>query len=99
MTGDLAHPPMPVQSRWSERQLCHIPSFGIPWPMLVSHDAQALRNHAGQDLETLYKRHGVSACEALAILEDRDYRLIQVDESTKILKALIEAFEKGPQNS
>lgn len=45
----------------------------IPWELIAPHEKQALRNHA-QNLEKLAYRGGLSPCEAVAILEDKDYR-------------------------
>lgn len=45
----------------------------IPWELIAPHERQALRNH-DQNLETLASRGGLSPCEAVAILEDADYR-------------------------
>jgi len=47
----------------------------IPFAMLVPHEAQAKRNHY-QSLDRLAQRGGLSACEALAILEDRPWHAI-----------------------
>lgn len=46
----------------------------IPWDMIAPHEAQALRNHCDQNLERLAQRCGLSACEAVAVLENKDYR-------------------------
>jgi hypothetical protein len=51
--------------------------------MIEPFDAQAKANHAGQDLRRLEERGGVSACEALAILECRPWR--QMDEQDAYL--------------
>lgn len=45
----------------------------LPWEILQPHEAQAMRNHGGQNLEKLASRGGLSACEAVAILKDMDY--------------------------
>jgi hypothetical protein len=45
----------------------------MPWDMIASHERQAHKNHS-QTLERLNERGGLSACEALAVLEDREYR-------------------------
>lgn len=45
----------------------------IPWAVIAPHERQADRNH-GQTLKRLAERGGLSACEAVAVLEDRDYR-------------------------
>ncbi len=45
----------------------------IPWGMIRSHEAQAVKNH-GQTLQRLAERGGLGPCEAIAILDDKDYR-------------------------
>lgn len=47
---------------------------GIPWKMIACHERQAARNH-GQTLQRLHDRGGLSWCEALAILQDRPWRV------------------------
>jgi hypothetical protein len=44
----------------------------FPMSVFEPHRAQAYSNH-GQTLERLAQRGGLSWCEALAILEDRDW--------------------------
>ena len=46
----------------------------IPWSLIAAHDKQAQRNHAGQNLVRLAQRGGLDAMEAVAVLEDADYR-------------------------
>jgi len=46
----------------------------IAWEMIAPHEATALRNHGGQSLQKLASRGGLSPCEAVAVLEDADYR-------------------------
>ena len=43
----------------------------IPWDMIAPHEAQARTNHCGQSLEQLASLSGLSAKEALAVLENR----------------------------
>lgn len=65
--------------RWPKYQdRSRFPTLRVPWSMIAPFDAQAKANHAGQDLRRLEERGGVSACEALAILECRPHR--QMDE-------------------
>ena len=45
----------------------------IPLAMIAPHEAQAWVNH-GQTLARLAERGGLSACEAVAVLEDRAWR-------------------------
>ena len=63
----------PLMTSHPERFVCEqIP--WLPWELLAPHNEQAKINHCGQDLEKLASRGGLSACEAVAILEDTRYR-------------------------
>lgn len=53
---------------------------GVDWDMMEEHEAQAEKNH-DQSLRVLAGRCGLSACEALAVLEDRDWRHMPLDEA------------------
>lgn len=46
--------------------------LAVPMEMMAPHEAQAQRNHS-QSLDRLAERGGLSACEAVAILEDRRF--------------------------
>jgi hypothetical protein len=50
---------------------------GLPWEMILPHDKQARRNH-DQTLQRLAERGGLSACEALAVLEDRSWHELRL---------------------
>lgn len=50
----------------------HRDDFTIPWELLAPHEQQARRNHQ-QTLEELAMRGGLSATEALAVIEDRPF--------------------------
>lgn len=45
----------------------------IPWELIAPHEAQAQRNHC-QTLQRLAERGGLAPCEAVAVIEDADYR-------------------------
>jgi hypothetical protein len=60
----------------------------IPWAAIAPHEAQALRNHCGQTLERLAERHGLSPCEAVAVLEDRPWHRMDKAESVRRLAEL-----------
>lgn len=83
---------MPVTGEWSRKEHRHLPNLKIPWAMLADHDQQAIRNHAGQDLNRLWERHGISACEALAILDDRPWHAMGTEESHAELARRIEVY-------
>lgn len=72
---------MNVQNEWDHKCRKNIPAQQIPWDMISAHDEQAKRNHAGQDLERLRERHGLGACEALAILDDRPWKPMPTSEA------------------
>ena len=67
---------MPVMGYFDYKKHRHIPATQIPWEMIQGHDEQAKLNHCKQDLERLRQRGGVSACEALAILDDREWEMM-----------------------
>lgn len=46
----------------------------IPWAMIAPHEATARQNHGGQTLARLAQRGGLCPLEAVAVLEDADYR-------------------------
>ena len=52
---------------------CRSEKFTIPWGLISQHEEQAYKNH-GQTLKRLAERGGLSFCEALAVLEDRQWR-------------------------
>jgi len=62
-------PGMPLIVPVSHSNLRPLP---IPWDIIAPHENQARINH-GQTLARLRERGGVSACEAVAILNDRQY--------------------------
>ena len=45
----------------------------IPWSVIEPHDSQARFNHCGQSLERLAERGGLSANEAICVLENRPW--------------------------
>lgn len=63
----------PIIQEWPERLF--VPQIrSIPWELIAPHEKQALENHCGQSLERLAQRGGLSAAEAVAIIEDKDFR-------------------------
>jgi len=63
----------------------------IPFAMIAPHEKQAQRNH-WQSLERLAQRGGLSACEALAILEDREWArgVSKEDDALKLINKVRE---------
>lgn len=84
----------PIVGTWDRKRHVSVPYSSIPWDMIQPHENQALKNHCGQTLERLAQRGGLSHCEAVAILEDRDWKLMDLDDAISRLKELTENFLK-----
>lgn len=69
--------------------------FTIPWELIAQHEEQALKNH-GQTLKRLAERGGLSFCEALAVLEDRQWR--KVDNAWINLAAYVLRYKCEQKN-
>lgn len=87
----------PTDDRSSARQVraaggCVL-VVGLPWDMIAPHEKQALRNHS-QTLKRLAERGGLSAGEALAVLEGYSWDRAGVDEGANHnrLAALLAAW-------
>lgn len=65
--------------------------ISIPWRLLTPHEAQAKRNHGGQDLETLARRGGLSPGELVAVLEDRRYHVMPPAAAVQVLRDIVRA--------
>ena len=61
-----------IITSWPKDQFPNQPE-SIPWRIIEPHREQAYKNHR-QTLERLDQRGGLDAMEAVAVLEDRDYR-------------------------
>ncbi len=83
---------MSVQSFWDRKNHRRFEPLKIPWEMISSHDKQAKANH-DQDLEKLQSRGGVSACEALAILDERPWKRMDENEAHDELIKRITQYE------
>jgi hypothetical protein len=69
---------------------CAVVVVQIPWPMIEAHEVQAKTNH-GQTLARLADRGGLSACEALAIIEDRLWQRMPPGEANARLAEMLAA--------
>lgn len=67
----------------------------IPWGLIAPHEEQARKNH-GQSLERLAQRHGLSFCEAVAIIEDRPWR--RMDNAWVKLAVYVLEYEQGQES-
>ena len=79
---------------WSNKQWKRIAASSIPWAMIAPHEVQALKNHCKQSLERRAERGGLGADEAIAVLEDRQWAQMDVDESTAKLASMAAAWLK-----
>lgn len=64
--------------------------IGIPWEVLEPHEAQAQRNHS-QTLKRLAERGGLGADEAVAVIENRQYRRMPFAAAHTALRKHIDA--------
>lgn len=69
-------------------------AFTIPWAMLAPHEPQAMRNHCGQSLQRLAERGGLSPCEALAVLDDRRWKQMDLMGAMHELRRRAAEFEQ-----
>lgn len=60
----------------------------IPWDLIAPHEAQAESNHS-QSLARLNSRGGLSPSEAVAVLEDRQWKSMPVDEAEDRLEEIV----------
>lgn len=66
----------------------------VPWAMLEEHRAQARANHGGRELEDIAVfKGGLTPCEAVAILEDREWERMTFTGATLRLRELVEAWQ------
>lgn len=56
----------------------------IPLSLIVSHENQCQRNH-GQSIQRLAERGGLSPCEIVAIIEDREWKPMQEHDAWKFI--------------
>ena len=76
--------------------------LSVPWGLVAAHEAQAKKNHNGQSLDDLAKRHGLDPIELLAVLTDRDFREVRdrmlAPQIVRELKRLVRTFEFGVED-
>ena len=66
------------------------PIENLPWAIIEPHRARAFKTH-GQTLERLAERGGLSVCEALAIIEDREWKMMELIPAFEQLAAIVAA--------
>lgn len=62
----------------------------VPWSLVAPHERQALLNH-DQTLARLADRGGLSPSELMAVLEDRDFRPLLLEDAAARLRELLGA--------
>lgn len=73
----------------------YFPQKDIPYEMIKPHNKQAMDNHGGQTLTRLAQRGGLSRCEALAVLEDRQWKKIALKEADERLAHLVNVWNNS----
>lgn len=74
--------------------------IALPWEMIATHEKQAQRNHY-QSLTRLAERGGLSAREAVAVLEDRKFdavKITDVEANGRLIDLVIEWNQSEAQN-
>jgi hypothetical protein len=66
----------------------------FPLSVIAPHEAQAKKNHY-QTLKRLAERGGLSPSEAVAVLEDRQWRSMPDDEAWSRLMAIVASKQGG----
>jgi hypothetical protein len=61
----------------------------IPWSVIAPFERQAMFNH-DQTLERLSERGGLSTCEAIAIIEGRKWKPMDLKTATERLNELVD---------
>jgi hypothetical protein len=82
----------PILIKHEERRGGYSGPTKMPWAMLQPHEAWAQRNHGGQSLEMLASRGGLGPDEALAILDNRKWKHMPLNEAGAELQRRIDAF-------
>jgi hypothetical protein len=85
----------PILLSWQERR--DYPNYRstMPLELLAPHEAQAIRNHGGQDLKRLAERGGLGPEEIYYVMHDLrfefdDKKRISFEDATKYLIALLD---------
>lgn len=79
----------PILFGWGPKALRdkeHVGAESVPWAMLAPHEEQAKWNH-GQTLARLAERGGLSVVEMAALLEDRKWRPMPIEDAWAIVRA------------
>jgi lambda repressor-like predicted transcriptional regulator len=69
----------------------------IPWDIVAPHEAQARENHY-QSLERLAQRGGLGWDEMAAVLEDRPWRKMDIQEAYRTVMKIVAAGVPAPKS-
>ncbi len=56
----------------------------VPWSIVAPHEQQAQRNHS-QTLKRLAERGGLAPCELAAVLEDRNWHRMDLQDAWRVI--------------
>lgn len=73
---------------------CLFAVIGVPWDLMLQHEDQCQRNHS-QSVQRLHERGGLDACEAVAALEDREWRRMDDADAHKRLFEIVNEYTQG----
>lgn len=85
----------PIPGYFSRARWMFIKATAIPWGLIAPHERQAKENHYGQDLAKLASRGGLDSSEAVAVLEDRPWHLMDEDEARRQLVQKVSEYEQA----
>jgi transposase len=86
------HPLFPDEAEQVRYKLIRV----IPWELIEQHKAQALKNHKRTIEQLAQQQCGLRACEAVAVLEDRPWRRMPVEDR---LAEIVAAFGQDKEGS
>lgn len=66
----------------------------IPWEVIAPFEHQAQKNHY-QSIKRLAERGGLDPTEAVAVLEQRPYRRMEMDAARARLREIVDAHENS----
>lgn len=75
----------------------HCPRL-VPWEFVAEHHEQCQKNH-DQTLERLAERGGLAPSEMVAVVEDRPWHAMSIDDQVNQLNTLLKAWlekRRGP---
>ncbi len=82
----------PILLHWSHARRSEWERLGcpseVPWSFVEQHEQQALRNHS-QTLHRLAERGGLSPCEMVAVVEDREWESMSDAAAIERLRDLL----------